>query len=225
MSDRRFAEQGDNLKDRARWEAGSPDDADPFAPGAEAEDAAGNYPEQDSGIPESSSSAGQDLPEYLPEDSDGTGETPDAPVVAEAPTAAAPGPVPVRTTDADAGANAGADAEAGANAVPDSADSATARSAVHFLPDSAADKLRDRWQRIQIDFVDDPRHSVEEADALLEQVAEQFTEALTTTRGSLRDGWNSAGPGSAADDSGTSTEQLRGSIREYRELLNRLLDT
>ncbi len=52
----------------------------------------------------------------------------------------------------------------------------------------------------------------------------RFAQSLTAARGTLRDIWDSSGaPGGAADDTGTSTEQLRGTLRDYRRLVNRLL--
>jgi hypothetical protein len=67
---------------------------------------------------------------------------------------------------------------------------------------------------------------VQEADALLEQVAVRFAPSLTEARGTLRDDWDggNGAAGSAADDAGTSTEQLRGTLQAYRSLVNRLLD-
>ncbi|MCM2579304.1 hypothetical protein [Streptomyces meridianus] len=65
-------------------------------------------------------------------------------------------------------------------------------------------------------FVDDPRSSVEAADALLEEIATVFTEALAERRRALRDGWHG---GSEVTD----TEDLRSSLRGYRDLVARLL--
>ncbi|TDU03044.1 hypothetical protein EDD99_1457 [Streptomyces sp. 846.5] len=93
-----------------------------------------------------------------------------------------------------------------------------------LFPEGAGEKLRDRWQHIQIDFVDDPRHAVEEADALVDQVATQLTESITANHRTLRDSWDKKGAGSAADDSGFPTEQLRLTLQQYRSMLNRLLD-
>lgn len=180
MSDRRFAEQGDDLKDRARW--------------------------------------GDESPE---------------PVAA---TDSVTGPDSVTATDSVAGPDSvtGPDSVAGPDSVtgPDSAPTAgrpepepdAAPGVARFLPDSAAEKLRTRWQAVQIGFVDDPRHSVEEADALLEQANAQFAEAVSAARASLRESWAPSAPGSAADDAGRSTEELRGALRGYRRMLNQLLD-
>ena len=65
-------------------------------------------------------------------------------------------------------------------------------------------------------FVDDPRGSVESADALLEEVATVFADALAERRRALRDSWHG---GSAVTD----TEDLRSSLRDYRDLVDRLL--
>jgi len=98
-----------------------------------------------------------------------------------------------------------------------------------LLPEADADQLRVRWQSVQAGFVDDPRNSVQEADGLLEQVAERFAQSLTDARSALRSSWDSNSGtngtvGTAADDAGTSTEQLRGTLQDYRRLVNRLLD-
>ena len=114
-------------------------------------------------------------------------------------------------------------AAAGIRVIAAGTDAATGTGTAGFLSGDAVEKLQARWQTVQVGFVDDPRHSVEEADALLEQAVTQFTESVTSARSSLRAGWQSGGPGSAADDSGTSTEDLRGTLREYRRLLNQLL--
>ena len=111
--------------------------------------------------------------------------------------------------------------------IPASSDSTTPSTVApgdSLFPQGSGEKLRDRWQHIQIDFVDDPRHAVEEADTLVEQVAAQLTESITANRRALRDGWDKQGAGSAADDSGSPTEQLRMTLQQYRSMLNRLLD-
>ena len=66
-------------------------------------------------------------------------------------------------------------------------------------------------------FVDSPRASVEEADHVLEEVAERFTDAVTQRRRTLRASWQTTGEDSA------DTEQLRLALRDYREMTDRLL--
>jgi hypothetical protein len=86
-------------------------------------------------------------------------------------------------------------------------------------------RIRDRWQAIQIDFVDDPRHAVEQAAGLVEGAAGQLAEAVAARRSELGSRWNaSRSAGSAGDDRGVSTEVMRVALQEYRHLLNRLLE-
>ena len=66
------------------------------------------------------------------------------------------------------------------------------------------------WHEIKAQFVDDPRGSVEQADALVEAAVAVFT----TRRQSLLDQWKNS---DQAD-----TEALRLALREYHTLLNQL---
>jgi hypothetical protein len=71
-----------------------------------------------------------------------------------------------------------------------------------------ADKLALRLQQAVTGFVDQPRHAVEEADHVLD-------EALANRRSS----WQGRGAGAKAAD----TEELRVVLRQYREVVQRLL--
>jgi len=71
-----------------------------------------------------------------------------------------------------------------------------------------ADKLTLRLQQAVTGFVDQPRHAVEEADHVLD-------EALAR----LRSSWQGQGAGAKAAD----TEELRVVLRQYREVVQRLL--
>jgi hypothetical protein len=175
---------------------------------------------------------GQDLQSRARRDNDAPEQDPgvvEAP--GEAPTfPAVPAPVPADTSGSEPGAGQGLDqaTDPRAPAVAKAAGAHTGGSVDHtggFFQGSATEKLRDRWQGIQIDFVDDPRHAVEQADTLLEQVAAQLTDSIATRRRELRVRWNYDGTGSAAADSGSPTEELRTSLQDYRRLLNRLLET
>ncbi len=66
-------------------------------------------------------------------------------------------------------------------------------------------------------FVDAPRAAVEEADHVLEEVADLFADALNRRRRDLRAAWQ-AGDGNDGD-----TERLRVALRDYREFAERLL--
>jgi len=77
-----------------------------------------------------------------------------------------------------------------------------------------AEKLRARWEKIQIEFVDEPRKSVEQADQLVGNVAQRLTEMFAEQKNRLEREW---GKGEV------STEDLRTAFRRYRTLFDRLL--
>ncbi|MGY0458652.1 hypothetical protein ACW14Y_00145 [Kitasatospora sp. cg17-2] len=81
-------------------------------------------------------------------------------------------------------------------------------------------RLRAEWHSVQAGFVDDPRRSVQQADALIEKSVALLAEAVTERRHRLR-GAEAAPDGTPA----ASTEDLRLALREYRSLLDRLLGT
>ena len=93
-----------------------------------------------------------------------------------------------------------------------------------FFQDTVTEKLRDRWQSIQIDFVDDPRNAVEQAESLVEQVSTQLAEAVEARRRELHSSWSKDGStASAAHDDGVPTENLRTALQQYRQVFNQLL--
>jgi hypothetical protein len=67
-----------------------------------------------------------------------------------------------------------------------------------------------RWHDIKAGFVDDPRDSVEKADALIDEAVS----ALAARRQALVDGWKNGDQ--------NDTEQLRLALREYRSLFDKL---
>ena len=206
MSDRRFPEQHEDLQDRARWDEESPEptNTEPGDTDLKA-DVDADAEQTDLAEPEV---AKPDLakPDLARPHAESTVAHPDMDAARTEPPLPAPAAPPVVSPAPTAPA-----------AVP-------AGTVGRLFPEGAGEKLRDRWQHIQIDFVDDPRHAVEEADALVDQVATQLTESITANRRTLRDSWEKKGAGSAADDSGFPTEQLRLTLQQYRSLLNRLLD-
>jgi hypothetical protein len=78
-----------------------------------------------------------------------------------------------------------------------------------------ADGYRSRWDGIQTGFVDEPRHAVEEADALVAQVIKRLSEVFADERSTLEGQW---GRGDQI-----STEDLRLALRKYRSFFERLL--
>jgi outer membrane PBP1 activator LpoA protein len=85
-----------------------------------------------------------------------------------------------------------------------------------LLDQSDAEQFRDRWQSIQGTFVDEPKHSVEQADALVTEVIKRLTETFQQERQSLE---------SQLDADEVSTEDLRVALQRYRSFFERLLET
>jgi hypothetical protein len=88
--------------------------------------------------------------------------------------------------------------------------------------------LRDRWQRVQAGFVDDPQQAVGDAADLIEQTAQALVGALRQRQRTLRVMWE-RGPAddSAAEDGEpaarvSDTEHLRLMMQRYRALFNQL---
>lgn len=78
-----------------------------------------------------------------------------------------------------------------------------------------ADGFRDRWDRVQTGFVDEPRSAVQQADALVSEVIDELSRSLAAERERLEGRW------SAGED--TSTEDLRVALQRYRDFFDRLL--
>jgi hypothetical protein len=83
------------------------------------------------------------------------------------------------------------------------------------LAEDDAAELRERWERLQARFVDEPQEAVEEADGLVSDVFDQLTRTFAAERGSLEEQWNR---GEEA-----STEDLRVALQRYRSFFERLL--
>jgi hypothetical protein len=79
-----------------------------------------------------------------------------------------------------------------------------------------AEATHDRWQQIQLGFIDDPRGSVESARSLVVEAVEARISALRDRQTAL-DGWQS--------EATPDTEVLRAAIQGYRDMLNSLTDT
>ncbi|WP_199830221.1 hypothetical protein [Streptomyces viridochromogenes] len=85
-----------------------------------------------------------------------------------------------------------------------------------LIPRGDRDKLTLRLQQALTTFVDNPLQAVEEADAVFDEVATRFTDALAERRRALRTGWQDP-------DTDVQTEELRLALRQYREITDRLL--
>ncbi len=75
--------------------------------------------------------------------------------------------------------------------------------------------FRTRWSEIQAGFVDEPRHSVEEADGLVAELMQSLAQTFSTEKNKLEGQWN------RGED--VSTEDLRVALQRYRSFFDRLL--
>ena|SRR5688572_30444984 len=97
--------------------------------------------------------------------------------------------------------------------IEDEEEDATARPSL--LPSESTDPYRERWEAIQASFVDAPRNSVQQADALVLEVIQELETLFTTERETLEAQWQ------RGDD--VETEDLRVAFQRYRSFFDRLL--
>jgi hypothetical protein len=83
-----------------------------------------------------------------------------------------------------------------------------------FPPDKASE-LRDNWNHLQAEFVDDPRRTVKQADELVARVMKDLAANFAEERSRLESQW------SRGDQ--VSTEELRLALRRYRSFFERFL--
>jgi hypothetical protein len=84
-----------------------------------------------------------------------------------------------------------------------------------LLPTDQADRLTVRWEKVQAGFVDEPRESVEQADALVADLMQRLAASFSDERKHLESKWDQG------DD--VSTEELRVALTRYRSFFERLL--
>lgn len=75
--------------------------------------------------------------------------------------------------------------------------------------------FRAHWNRIQTQFVDEPRRSVEQADELVAQTMKRLAEIFAQERENLEHEWDRGDQ--------VSTEDLRIALQRYRSFFDRLL--
>jgi hypothetical protein len=75
--------------------------------------------------------------------------------------------------------------------------------------------LRSRWENLQVGFVDEPRHAVEQADQLVNETIRGLTAGFANERQKLEKQWR--------DGADASTEDLRVAFQRYRSFFDRLL--
>jgi hypothetical protein len=86
-----------------------------------------------------------------------------------------------------------------------------------LLGGDEAGTFRERWQSIQVMFVDEPRQAVEDADSLVAELMQRLAQTFHDERENLESQW------SRGDD--VSTEDLRVGLQRYRSFFERLLTT
>ena len=84
-----------------------------------------------------------------------------------------------------------------------------------LLDEPETESFTTRWREIQVDFVDRPRESVEQADALVAELMQRLAASFADERGRLEQQWD------GGDD--VSTEDLRVALTRYRSFFDRLL--
>lgn len=84
-----------------------------------------------------------------------------------------------------------------------------------LFDDNELGTYRSRWDDVQARFVDDPRGTVKDADALVNDVMERLTQTFTDERSSLESQWS--------EGKDASTEDLRVAMQRYRSFFARLL--
>jgi hypothetical protein len=87
--------------------------------------------------------------------------------------------------------------------------------ATRLLPEDRMSTLRNHWEEIQAEFVDDPRGAVGDAHAMVAQLVDELTETFTRERTALEEQWSK--------DKQPDTESLRVALQRYRSFFNRLL--
>ena len=94
-------------------------------------------------------------------------------------------------------------------------DASSSETTATLFPEKEASGFRTRWTDIQSGFVDEPRKSVEQADALVAEVIKHLADGFAAERSRLEGQWG------RGDD--VSTEDLRVTLQRYRAFFDRLL--
>ncbi|GAA3288291.1 MULTISPECIES: hypothetical protein [Dactylosporangium] len=80
--------------------------------------------------------------------------------------------------------------------------------------DADRQRIKARWQELQLRFIDDPHLVAGEAERLVQDAVVSLTASLDARRGQLHQ---------QRAARGLDTENLRASLRDYREFLDRIL--
>ena len=98
---------------------------------------------------------------------------------------------------------------------PDVPNAAGVQTATPLFEHGETEDFRSRWNNIQVQFVDEPRRSVEQADELVAQTMKRLAEIFAQERERLEQGWDRG--------DNVSTEDLRIALQRYRSFFDRLL--
>ncbi|MEU3144085.1 MULTISPECIES: hypothetical protein [unclassified Streptomyces] len=85
-----------------------------------------------------------------------------------------------------------------------------------LLPSDGQDRIVQQLRHALNTFADTPREALEEAESAYDEVTAQLVDALAERRRVLRAEWQDGDPG-------TQPEELRLALRQYREIIQRLL--
>jgi hypothetical protein len=97
----------------------------------------------------------------------------------------------------------------------DDEDNRDEASSTPHLPEQQSAQANERWQRIQANFVDDPRKAVGEAHDLVGELVQRIVDGFAKERSDLEGQW--------AKGENVSTEDLRVALQNYRKFFGRLL--
>jgi hypothetical protein len=86
---------------------------------------------------------------------------------------------------------------------------------VPLFSNDESQRLRSRWESLQVGFVDEPKKSVEQADRLVTETINNLSEGFSRQHHNLEQQWHREGD--------VSTEDLRLALRRYRSFFERLL--
>ena len=84
-----------------------------------------------------------------------------------------------------------------------------------LLPQDFVQDLRNKWDRIQTGFVDEPRTAVQQADELVASAIKRLADSFTEARNTLEHQWDHGDQ--------VNTEDLRVALRKYRSFFQKLM--
>ncbi len=122
-----------------------------------------------------------------------------------------PGDRPMSTSDLAHAGEPQASMERAEKAIP----LGETASGTPLLTEGEISELHRRWVDIQTGFVDEPRRSVEDADALVAAAMKRLAEMFASERAELERQWDQG--------DNVSTEDLRLALQRYRAFFGRLL--